>query len=356
MNWNRKIEYGVQAFLWLLLLFLTFSFLDSIGQSEQAIFVTLKMVGLLMLAAYLNSWVLIPKLFFKNQFFWYFLLILLLIVFLKSLNYALSQMPIFDLRPTLEYNGNSPGGAARPMPRSYPFLFPPLFISFLGVLFISTIYTLGKAFWKNQMIQQQLMYERTQYELNFLRSQVNPHFLFNALNNLNATIRLHPDRAQNFVLRLSELLRYLLESGKDERINLDQEIQYLEHYVFFQQQKDEAFSNISLLTRGTTDQNIALEPMLFLPLVENAFVHSYRSDPQERFVNIEIRYNAGILCFKVENNLPETTVVSTKSSTGIGLNNVARRLEILYPGNHQFTYGAKNDRFSLQLTISIHAT
>ncbi len=356
MYWNRKIEVAGQVLIWLLLFGLTFSFLLEITSSAKALSLSLKGVLLLMVVAYCNSLYLLPRFFLRNQFGWYFFSIGLTLMGLLSLNYWLAEWPIFQRPPREAMLLLQDVPVDQLVKRRRPFFFPPFFFSMLGVLFFSTVYTLSKAFWQKQTLQQQLEQDRTQYELNFLRSQINPHFLFNALNNLNATIRLRPAKAQDFLLRLSDLLRYILEYGKDDRITLQQEIQYLEHYLFFQGQKDESFTNISLVIADGTEQGIHLEPMLFLPLVENAFVHGYRTDASERWVYIQLCCQNGELSFTVENNLSDTVgpQVKTQDRTGLGLQNVRRRLEILYPDQYDLSYGVQEDRFQLSLNLKLY--
>lgn len=356
MYWNRKFEVVGQVLIWLLLFGLSLSFLLEMTSPAKAFSLSLKGVFLLMVVAYWNSLFLLPRYFLRNQFGWYFFSVGLTLMGLLSLNYWLAEWPIFQRPPREAVLLWQDVPVEQLAQRRRPFFFPPFFFSMLGVLFFSTVYTLAKVFWQKQTLQQQLEQDRTQYELNFLRSQINPHFLFNALNNLNATIRLRPAKAQDFLLRLSDLLRYILEYGKDERITLQQEIQYLEHYLFFQGQKDESFTNISLHIEEGTEQGLQLEPMLFLPLVENAFVHSYRTEASERWVYIQLFCQNGELSFTVENNLSDTAgaQVSAQDRTGLGLQNVRRRLEILYPDQYRLSYGVKEDRFQLHLNLQLY--
>ncbi|MEL6143265.1 MAG: sensor histidine kinase, partial [Bacteroidota bacterium] len=187
-----------------------------------------------------------------------------------------------------------------------------------------------------------------------LRSQLNPHFIFNTLNNLNATVELQPNRASEFILKLGDMLRYTLEDGQLGKVSLQQEISYLENYIYFQQQKGDENMRVTFTSVGDPPQNCQLEPMLLITLLENAFQHSYEEGPDtQRFVDISLELYNGKLDFLVRNSVPSVPVInrSTRKTHGLGLKNFQRRLELLYPNQYQFRHGLVGKVYEAHLEL-----
>jgi sensor histidine kinase YesM len=198
----------------------------------------------------------------------------------------------------------------------------------------------------------QIEKEKVLLELSFLKSQVNPHFLFNALNNIHSLAELRSDKTSDAVLMLSDLLRYMLYDSGNGRIPLQKEIECLENYIAIQRLRISAKEPVTIRfdTQGTSG-NTTIEPLLLLPFVENAFKHGV-SYNQRSEVNIRLNVENSILQFHVHNTKKSASgTEQTESSGGVGLNNTKRRLDILYPKRHELIITEDDSSFDSRLTI-----
>ena len=352
MNTQRKIEPIVHLAFWILLLILSVSLSSQLFPIKQAIGMSFKTIGILAIVAYLNSLFVIPQFFQKGNFGQYFLALLILICLSLIVNASLSNLLYPDL-----YKQFIPKQPIPPPMR--PGVNPifrqvPIFFMFILVLFISTTYQLAREFRLKERHNDLLQKEKIRHELNFLRAQINPHFLFNALNNLHALLQLHPNKAGDFVLKLGDMLRYVLEGGKEDKVRLREEIHYIQNYIYFQKQKDENFQNISFCYSGEASDGYFIEPMLLIPFVENAFQHSYAVSSKNRFIKIKLKLSQGIIHFQLENSLanqPAPNSLSDRKEGGVGLRNVQRRLALLYPNNYELWHGPKANSYHINLII-----
>lgn len=186
---------------------------------------------------------------------------------------------------------------------------------------------------KNERLEQEreasaLKNENLETELKFLKSQINPHFLFNALHNIYTLSYIKSDLAPEMVLKLSDMLRYILYDCTAEKVPLGKEVGYLKNYVELQQLKAEE-ADIKLMIASDLPQELPMAPMLMVPFVENSFKHGKIEDIQNGWVRLELRWEAPYVCFNVENSVPDREFTKDKVG-GIGIANVKRRLELLY--------------------------
>lgn len=190
--------------------------------------------------------------------------------------------------------------------------------------------------------------ERLRTELSMLLAQINPHFLFNSLNTVYSLSIKKSDAAPEAVLKLSHLFRYVIEDGSNATVNLEQEINYLHNYIDMQKLRVTPNTAIRFdITGNPSGVNVA--PLLYLPLVENAFKYGI-SNSEPSAINIKLDCSPEKVVFKISNRKFETT---GKRSTGIGLNNVRRRLQLLYPENHSLEINETIDLYSVTLTINL---
>ena len=361
MKWNKNIEVVLHLALWLLLFAALFGLLSQVFSIGNTIAQSLITILLLAGAAYFNAFIIVPHLFKKEKFGWYFLTIIGLIIGTTLLNILLTKVFFPD-----DAFGIFPFNDVSTLPGRIgirKWRVAPVFLLNLITLFISTIYAFTKEFIKKEQRTAFLEQEKIAHELNFLRSQINPHFLFNALNNLHATVQLNPQKAGDYILKLGEMLRYVLEECKKDKVSLADEIRYIENYIFFQKQKDEGLNNVQFEVSGDRPETFFVEPMLFIALVENAFQHSYTDRIEQQHISIRLNIKEGVLTFTVRNNLGDKSqklqVVHLykfpdkikKESFGLGLQNIKRRLELLYPNNHIFTNGIQGREYYAELVI-----
>ncbi|WP_276481660.1 sensor histidine kinase [Paraflavitalea pollutisoli] len=271
--------------------------------------------------------------------------------FLAILYAALLLVVMIGWRFTLEYGIFKPflgfdNYFGRPMQvwdfstNIFWFYFPKYFV--YGIL-----YFLAETYIRNRQRQAALQREKLTTELAFLRSQINPHFLFNTLNDIYALTYQKSDQAPEAVLKLSELLRYMLREGAGDFVLLHREIDYLHNLIELQRIGAKGNAFIDFTTHGPVgDQRVA--SLIFVSFVENAFKHGVLNDPAHP-VRIQLDTRQNRISFWVSNKPHK----SQKDVTpGIGLANVRRRLELLYPDRHELLIQDTNDTYSVHLTLS----
>ncbi|MEZ4921346.1 MAG: histidine kinase, partial [Saprospiraceae bacterium] len=188
-------------------------------------------------------------------------------------------------------------------------------------------------------------------ELMFLKSQTNPHFLFNALNNIYTLTVLKSDQAPDNLLKLSGMLRYMLYECKSERVPLEKELEYIKNFTDLYLLKDSRGLNVKTQL-DTSRPELPISPMLLIPFVENAFKHSKIEDIEHGWITIDLTTKDDTLQFVVANSKPETAG-SKDQQGGIGLQNVQRQLELLYPENHALEILDESDRYQVTLKIKL---
>lgn len=204
-----------------------------------------------------------------------------------------------------------------------------------------------------QHIAQQLEREKLAAELKLLKSQINPHFLFNTLNNLYVLTLNHSDKAPLMVHRLSELMSYMLYDSNQAEVPLQKEIQYIQSYIDLEKIRYGHRLEINFNVYGEP-QSISIAPLLLLPFVENSFKHGARNQLVHGWIHIDLEILDDSIIFKVENSKPDFQE-STSSKNGIGLTNVKLRLEHLYKNKHTLQLFNEPDRHMAILRLNLHA-
>ena len=186
-------------------------------------------------------------------------------------------------------------------------------------------------------------------ELNFLKSQIQPHFFFNTLNNLYALALEKSDKTPSVILKLAEIMQYVLYDVKDTKIKLLKEINYIYTYLELEKLRYGDLVESKINIKGDLDK-IAVPPLLFLPFIENCFKHGSKNNDK---VNIEISFykKMNFLFFSVENNYVKSNNFFTKH--GIGIKNIKRRLQLLYGKNYRINILKKDNKYSVNLIIPI---
>jgi two-component system, LytTR family, sensor kinase len=215
---------------------------------------------------------------------------------------------------------------------------------------LSTSIRITDEWFKNERQKKEMENEKLAAELAFLKSQVNPHFLFNILNNICALARKKSDDTEDAIIRLSRIMRYMIYDSKDEKVSLEREVEYLQNYIDLQKMRVGRV-DIRFRTEGLVDQ-LMIEPMLLIPFVENAFKHgiSYR---EETAIDIALSVSGNELVLMVENRIVENNNGIIGEGNGIGMKNVMRRLELLYPGRHEVTVDDRNSKYRIILKIRL---
>ncbi|MXV52899.1 histidine kinase [Pedobacter sp. HMF7647] len=190
-------------------------------------------------------------------------------------------------------------------------------------------------------------------ELNFLKSQVHPHFLFNTLNNLYSLTLQQSPQSPGVVLGLSEILRYMLYECNSETIALSKDVQILESYIALEKIRYEDRIDITFSITGDLRNN-QIAPLLLMPLVENAFKHGASEELEEAWINMDLYVKNNQLKFKISNSLPEQLTEPANTKGKIGLLNLKKRLDILYPQSHGFRVFRADEMFVAILELDLN--
>ncbi|WP_170299280.1 sensor histidine kinase [Larkinella terrae] len=206
---------------------------------------------------------------------------------------------------------------------------------------------------RQQQLNQQLVIANQNVELKSLKDQIHPHFLFNTLNNLYGLTRQDPQKAGEVVLRLSQLMQYMLYEGNMPLVPLRKEVDYLQNYLALERIRYGKQVHLSFQVSGNTD-SFQIAPLILLPFVENAFKHGISQQLDDAWLQIQLTANASELVFKVENSKPEGS--DSPPTNGLGLPNVIKRLQLLYPGRHQLRQLNGAGTYLITLTLELTET
>lgn len=187
-------------------------------------------------------------------------------------------------------------------------------------------------------------------ELNYLKEQVNPHFLFNSLNSIYSLSRQQSPETSTVVMQLSELMRYQLESAKKDTVLVKEELEFLENYLLLEEKRLGTRCTIEFVIEGKV-LNHTIAPMLLIPFVENAVKHGAQSTNEKSTIDISATMKNSTLHFTVVNSKP--ALVAESERTGMGLDNVRRRLALLYPQSHKLKIEETKNRYRVYLTIDL---
>ncbi len=228
-----------------------------------------------------------------------------------------------------------------------------IFITFLLISFI-VLYGYIADYFRTKRLQIQLLKEKTDAELSVLKAQINPHFLFNALNTIyNEAHREENEHTANLIEKLSGILRFSVEESQHEFTSVDREIKFLEQYLTLQQARLPERENIKIKTNIFYDDEPArIAPFLMIPFLENAFQYGISMD-KDCFIDIDLTIENQQVHLQVSNTiLPNHTA---KKGMGTGINNVQKRLDLQYRNNHKLLINSKLDVFKIDLTINLNA-
>ena len=199
--------------------------------------------------------------------------------------------------------------------------------------------------------QRELEKQNLQSELKLLKNQLNPHFLFNTLNNIDSLIHSNSNKASESLVQMSEMMRYMIYETNAPEVNLSQELTYIENYLNLQKLQYDNPDLVSYLVEGNQDR-IQIAPMLFIPFIENTFKHC--TDKKEKnAIRFHFQIQESEIRFEASNLSDVSKHINKDSSSGIGLNIVKRRLDFLYPGKYDLQIKQENGYFCVSLKIKL---
>ena len=221
----------------------------------------------------------------------------------------------------------------------------------LFILAVSTGYAFIRFMVQDEKKREEEKAERLKSELAFLRSQISPHFIFNVLNSIVYLIRSKSEMAEPVTLKLSELMRYMLYTPSEGQVSLQQEINYLQNYIDLQRIRFEEDVEVNYQWSGSPSGQL-IEPMILIPFVENAFKHGVGMLDKPS-IQIDLGIKNSELNFRVQNKIALESISSKDGQSGIGIPNVKRRLELLYPDSHRLDIQEKEGYYIIDLSLSL---
>lgn len=204
---------------------------------------------------------------------------------------------------------------------------------------------------KNQKTRTELINQNQASELAMLRNQINPHFLFNTLNNIYYLVFQKSEAAPSAVMKLSEIMRYMLYDANTDKVTLDKEIEYLKGFIELQNLRSKQPNFVQFTVEGKPE-GILVPPMLIIPFIENAFKHGSKKHESPGII-VDLKIDKDHVLFYIKNYLANEISQNKDKIGGIGLANVKRRLEILYPNKHILIRNKTKDTFVVKLTLAI---
>ncbi|WP_073083556.1 sensor histidine kinase [Chitinophaga jiangningensis] len=214
------------------------------------------------------------------------------------------------------------------------------------MLFMSGFIKIAQEWFRSEKQREELKVEKLNAELKFLKSQINPHFLFNCLNTIYSLAHKRSDQTEHAILKLSTIMRYMIYDANVSRVRLEQELKYLSDYIDIQRLRLPKDIDVSYNVHGNST-DLVIEPMLLVPFVENAFKHGI-SYAEPSFINIDISIDENMIRLIVKNSHFKERVAERG---GIGLHNVMKRLELLYPEDHHLDIRDAGNEFIVDLKL-----
>lgn len=284
---------------------------------------------------YLNFLYLIPRFLDKKKYRIYSLALFITIIFFGLIKFGVAAS--YKSLLLVHDNGKTV---------SFGTYFVRTSLSSIFFLFLSVALKFSVDWFLNERVQRDLENQRLSAELAFLKSQINPHFLFNSLNSIYSLAYQKSDTAPEAILKLSEIMRYMLYESNDNKVDLAKELQYLQNYIDLQKIRfgNKAFVDFKI-TGEVGDQKIV--PLLLIAFIENAFKHGVANDPAAP-ICLRINLDGTHLHFFMENR---KHMLNRDTEGGIGLNNVQRRLELLYAGKYNLTIQDEANTYTCELSL-----
>jgi len=294
------------------------------------------------LVVYLNLYWLIPAFLMKRKYFTYGITLSIMVV-----GMALIMRAIYVVWLAPKY---FPDTVNLPFFHTYRLL-KYIFYNINGVVIITTGFRLFNYWYNQQQMNNELMQEKLRTELTYLKGQLHPHFLFNTLNNIYSLCLDKSDMAPGVVLKLSELLSYMLYDTRKDSLCLSKEIEHVKSYLELEKIRYGDRINISFNVSGPVGSK-EIAPLVMLPFVENAFKHSFSKDLYNIWITIDVKLKNDTFIMKVKNSMPQKNGTG-QPANGIGLQNIRRRLELLYPEKHSLEITADIDFFEVDLKLQL---
>ena len=336
--WLLLTQLGVWAIIILSMPLATFLSTQNLHDTKTSLFVVWGILHSPFIIYFVKFYLFGPFLFFRRRYWWFGLLNLITILLLNSpfiiLWFARDRIPH-------EVNMTS---------NMWIGFFSGFFMFMLLNCVVAAVAIGIRHFMRTRQIKQQLQDEKaknTEAELAWLKNQINPHFLFNTLNNISSLCQIDADAAQDAIAQLSDLLRYAMYETNKKTVPIEGEVEFMRNYI--ELMKLRCNDKTEVTTLFDIKQNIEIAPLLFISLVENAFKHGVSSNKPSK-IDIQLLQTNDALIFCCDNtNFPKDD--ADRSGSGIGLENTRRRLELMYTNRYTWEQKIEGDIYHIRITI-----
>ncbi len=320
---NRKTLSLVQIqwIIWLLLFGINVLALLQFDPLGQALAYSSIVIVTYAAVVYVNANLLLPQLYEKNRLLLYVLAVLVFLVLIAAARNLVSFWVYnrFYAKKTENFRWGTVINS---------------FISILFVYLSSILFYIALNYFRLRQKQEQLQKKNAETELNLLKAQVQPHFLFNTLNNIYFVAQRESPETAALLDKLSQIMRYFVDEAPKEKIPLQVELDFIKHYIELERMRMRYPLQVNINITGTVE-HIMVPPMLFIPLVENVFKHGIDKRREDNFLNMSVLVTNDHLMVEVENRISEVPMLRNKS--GSGLRNLESRLKLLF--NERFEFG-----------------
>ncbi len=338
--WLFLVQFGVWSIIVFSMPFATLLSTQDVKATKTSLFVVWGIIHAPLIVYFLNFYILGPYLFFRRRY-WLFTFANLIVIL--GLNY---QFFWLWLR-----RDNIPE-TVHMTPDMWVGYFSGFFMFMLLNCFVAAIAIGIRHVIQTRQIRQQLKDEKaknTEAELAWLKNQINPHFLFNTLNNISSLTQINPDAAQDAIAQLSDLLRYAMYETNKKLVPIQGEVEFMRNYISLM--KLRCNEKTEVVTAFNVEQNVEIAPLLFISLVENAFKHGVSSSRPSRIECLLQQQDEKIVFACDNTNYPKDD--ADRSGSGIGIENTRRRLELMYHGRYEWEQALENDIYHVRITLNI---
>jgi len=294
----------------------------------------------ILLMVYTNILYLVPVFLSRKRIFIYGILITILLLVFSFINQMLFDEWVDHILPGYYFI-------------SY-YSFGDLLKFFLTFYLVSTLLKLSKEWFLLSEVKQKLIATekaKTEVELKSLKSQINPHFLFNSLNVIHSLALNNSKSTSDAIIQLSDILRYTIYDSNLTEVKISSEMKLISEFIKLQKHRISPEAKIEF-NKKIDDSDFTIAPLLLLPLVENSFKHGIKGDIKNTFITINVDCNSKGLCFKIKNNKGVEIEDNNRNSSGFGIPNLKERLELIYPKNYSLKIENEKSHFEVKLIIN----
>ncbi len=329
-------HFGFWLFVTLLNMANSFPYFSSLGQLflSGILFLPLSLIG-----TYFNWWVLMPQLLERKKVLTYILSIIFLVAFLSICQRYLCQHLFYPSFWVVKYSLFHPGLLLQAM-------------SILLLPILCSVWAFRSMSWyqKSNEVKEKIAQQNTE-ALKYLKSQINPHFLFNTLNTLYGLSLEGSKKVPKLILQLSDLLNYSLYQSTADFTSIEEEIALINNLINLEKARFDERIDVTFTVDPKVNLNDQIPPLLLLPIIENAFKHGVKEATETVDINIQLNDMGDYTQLRVENSIAHQEVDTAKNSGGLGLKNLRKRLAILYPNAHDLIIDQSKERFIADLKI-----